>query len=434
MSLPHPLLTPLRQAIRAGVAQKLPCLVGLRADEAPAAAAKVRPPLNLAVVLDVSPSMAGQSIAQAREAALLLIQRLAATDRVALITYATTAEVLMPSSVVGEARDEACRRLRQVTVREASTALHAGWLHGAQAIAPHVAPGITSRVLLLSDGQANAGETRLPQLGEGAQRLREEAGITTSTYGIGQSFNEDLMTLMGECGGGQAFYANEASELAGYFDTELNLLTHAVARQVSVTLDAGATALPTTWLTGRTRQDGTVALGDVVAGATSWALVEFDLPALAQGTGVDLSAVISWTDSEGAPQRQTVQVRVTTQAEAGEEDPVVAERVRETEAARLQRAARTMVSSGNWDGARVVLGNLQAMAGQNAYVSSVSSTLNNLLERGDAQAFAKEASYASHTMSTRAFHNHEDVTQMTDVLGLRKAVQGKASPTTRPQS
>lgn len=426
MTTPHPLLTPLRQAIQAGAVQKLPCLVGLRADEAPATLAPVRPPLNLAVVLDVSPSMAGAALAQAREAAILLIQRLAATDRVALITYATTADVLMPSSVVGEAREEACRRLRQVTTRETSTALHAGWLHGAQAIAPHVAPGVTSRVLLLSDGQANTGETRLPALGEGAQRLRDEAGIATSTYGIGLSFNEDLMTLMGECGGGQAFYANEAGELAGYFDTELNLLTHAVARQVQITLDASASAVPATWLTGRLRTDGAVALGDVVAGATSWALAEFDLPAMAEGESLTLTATMRWTDAQGAPQSQDVQVQVVAQAIAGAEDPVVAERVREAEAARLQREARTLVSHGNWVGARGVLGNLQAMAGQNAYVSSVASTLSELLDKGDAQAFSKEASYASHTMSTRSFHNHEDITQMGDSLGLRKAVQGKS--------
>lgn len=428
MTQPTFRLTPLRLAIRAGAAQTVPCLVTLTAEEASTSdAPAARPPLNLALVIDVSPSMSGEPIAQAREAAIMLLQRLAPTDRVALITYATTAEVLMPSVLVGEARDEACRRLAAVTTREVSTALHAGWLHGAQAIAPHVSAQVTSRILLLSDGQANQGETNTEVLGEATRHLLEETGITTSTYGVGNHFNHALMTLMGECGGGQAFYATEAGELAGYFDTELSLLTHSVARQVSaqVTTPFGQSV---TWVTGRPNASNEVRLGDLVAGATSWALATVHVPATLDHQTVELRGQASWTDNAGVQHQASVSVNVTLTDHEGAEDPLVAERVRETEAARLQREASEAVARGNIEGARGMLRSLSAMAGSNAYVSSVTNQLSDLLDKGDAGVFQKEAYYAAHSMSTRQVSNTEDTTVLSvDGLGLRKSVQGRSA-------
>lgn len=435
MSQPVLRLTPLRAALMAGAAQDLPCLVSLTAADAPVTEG-TRPPLNLALVLDVSPSMdsiafgasqAVRPIEQAKEAARLLIARLAPTDRVALVIYASTATILMPSSPIGECRDRALQLLAGVHTRESSTALHAGWLHGAQAIAEHVAPNVQSRILLLSDGGANEGERRSEALGAHANRLLNEAGISTSTYGVGQHFNEDLMTTMGQSGGGQAFYAAEASELAAYFDTELNLMAHCVARQIEVSVTA-PTEGTLSWLTGRPNDQGQVRLSDLVAGTNSWALASLRLPATTAGTALPLRAQARWVDAQGNPHEASVEIQVLLGAEAGAEDTLVAERVREAEAARLQRAAREQVARGDFAGATATVQTMSAMAGSNAYVASVANNLSALLARGDTHVFQKEAAYASYSMSTRSVSNDEDVTSLaTDRLGLRKSVQGRAS-------
>jgi Ca-activated chloride channel homolog len=437
MSQPALRLTPLRAALKAGAAQDLPCLVSLVADDTPVAETATRPALNLALVLDVSPSMdsvplgasnATRPIEQAKEAARLLIARLAPTDRVALVIYATTATVLMPSSPISECRDQALRLLANVTTRETSTALHAGWLHGAQAIAPHVAPDVLSRILLLSDGAANTGECRSEALAGHTGTLLREAGISTSTYGVGNHFNEELMTMMGQSGGGQAFYATEASELADYFDTELNLMAHSVARQIEVTLTAPSEG-SFAWLTGHPHGPS-VRLSDLVAGTNSWALALVKLPATLAGQAVPLSAQARWVDSQGVAHTASTEVQLVLSEEAGEEDAQVAERFKEAEAARLQREARAQAARGDFAGAQMTVQAMASMAGSNAYVASVANNLNTLLEAGASHRhlFQKEAAYGAYSMSTRSVLNGEDVTSLkADRLGLRKSVQGRSA-------
>ena len=53
-------------------------------------------------------------------------------------------------------------------------------------------PQEVNLALLLSDGQANVGETDLEQIGSRALDAREH-GITVSTLGVGRNYNEALM-------------------------------------------------------------------------------------------------------------------------------------------------------------------------------------------------------------------------------------------------
>jgi Ca-activated chloride channel family protein len=55
---------------------------------------------------------------------------------------------------------------------------------------------VLSRVILLSDGCANDGLTEVPQIAAHVSELAQ-AGVTTSTYGLGRHFNE---ALTGACG------------------------------------------------------------------------------------------------------------------------------------------------------------------------------------------------------------------------------------------
>jgi len=62
------------------------------------------------------------------------------------------------------------------------TALFDGWRAGATEVAEHLDPVAMNRVLLLFDGQANEGHAR--------------RGISTSAFGLGDDFDEDLMGAM----------------------------------------------------------------------------------------------------------------------------------------------------------------------------------------------------------------------------------------------
>jgi hypothetical protein len=57
-------------------------------------------------------------------------------------------------------------------------------------------------------------------------------GISTSTYGLGHHFNDDLMLAMAKAGRGNAYYGQTAADLAEPFQAELALLTSLCAHGV----------------------------------------------------------------------------------------------------------------------------------------------------------------------------------------------------------
>ena len=61
-----------------------------------------------------------------------------------------------------------------------------------------------SRVLLLSDGLANRGITDPQKMGKIIQQVYREEGISLSTFGVGSDYDEKLMIMLGEYGGGNA--------------------------------------------------------------------------------------------------------------------------------------------------------------------------------------------------------------------------------------
>ncbi|HYT43934.1 MAG TPA: hypothetical protein VEP90_16460, partial [Methylomirabilota bacterium] len=67
----------------------------------------------------------------------------------------------------------------------------------------------TNRLILLSDGQANAGETKRIVLSKESFKARE-LGITTSTIGIGNDFEEDILAALASESGGRFWYIQES--------------------------------------------------------------------------------------------------------------------------------------------------------------------------------------------------------------------------------
>ena len=94
-----------------------------------------RPPLNLAFVVDRSGSMSGGALELARQGVEHALRLLDARDRVALVVYDDTIDVLLTlRHAEQEALDKAQRRLRRVQPR-GSTDLAGGWLTGCDQLA-----------------------------------------------------------------------------------------------------------------------------------------------------------------------------------------------------------------------------------------------------------------------------------------------------------
>ena len=188
-----------------------------------------RLPLNLSLVIDRSGSMNGEPLEEAKKCASMLVDRMSEKDRLSVVTYESHAEVLVTSQPVSH-KSRLKSQIRGITTG-GMTALYDGWSLGAEEVAKNSNDNFISRVLLLSDGQANRGLTDDDVIASHCRKMAE-AGVTTSTYGLSEHFNENLMAGMASAGQGQAHYGQTAEDLMDPFQEEFDLLEALLARRM----------------------------------------------------------------------------------------------------------------------------------------------------------------------------------------------------------
>lgn len=255
-----------------------------------------REPLNFVAVLDISGSMGGAKIQAAREAVRQAVQRLQDGDWFSLVTFSSDVRCpLVPKQV-----DAGFRRVIESALQEVQaggqTALCGGLELGIEQAS--VKKQKTNLVLLLSDGQANVGETDVEAVGRRALAARKK-GVTISTLGVGNDYNEALMAEIALDGGGRFYHVANAAQIAAYLGGELGEMASLAARGavVSLQLPAGAGLIP--FSTAYPVQGYEISLGDIPLSTTLEVVVRVLLPPQAAGARLSIAGNLHYESPAG---------------------------------------------------------------------------------------------------------------------------------------
>ena len=408
MTTPTMIITARRPALLAGHDNELDVLVRVQAPDAPAELPK-RNPLHLALVIDRSGSMSGQPLDEAKRCAEFVLDGLQATDRLSLVVYDNQVQTLVPTMLLHD-REFARRAIRAID-SGGSTDLHGGWFEGAETLAPHTKENITSRVILLSDGCANHGLLDHDQIHAQCAEFAR-AGVSTSTYGLGHGFNEELMIGMARHGQGSSYYGQTADDLMDPFREEFELLNALCARRLRLEI-APAAGVKAKMLNDYVA-DGENAwlLPNLAFGGEAWAVIRLRVSSPAAAGDAEAAALalcsfsLRYTTLDGEPRAiqpmsLALPVRPASAFGAIAEDELVARRTDELEAAYLQTKARTAARRGDWAGVARSLKRAERIAANNPWVAESLNELRELAARKDEVMFAKESAFSARAMSTR---------------------------------
>ncbi|MFZ4816273.1 MAG: VWA domain-containing protein [Phototrophicaceae bacterium] len=346
--------------------QKLYLLARLIAGPAPDSGQ--RRPLNLSLVIDRSGSMAGSKIDYTRQAAQMLVQNMSSNDTLSVVLYNENVETLLPPQQV-QHKDLINQRIKQIKAG-GTTNLSGGWLEGVKWVAEQLQPEVVNRVILMSDGLTNRGITSPEKLIELARQKRE-GGVTTTTMGLGEDFNEDLLISMADAGGG-AFYFIESPEVTpGIFQEELKGLLSLVGQNLSIQV------IPTNDVTtvrqlnnypSEVKGAGTLfRLGDVFGEEIKSLMLELHIPALQSIGQVEIAKLRFEYDEilaeERGTEHRTLELAVMVNVKSAAELPAgVAQQNKEVtrsvlllSAAEARRQAIRMADGGQYNEAASVL-------------------------------------------------------------------------------
>ncbi|UXX93465.1 von Willebrand factor type A domain-containing protein [Streptomyces sp. AD2-2] len=197
--------------VRVGLATRPQSRLRSTGGTATTDSATERPPAALTFVIDVSGSMSETGrLDLAKKSLDEMTDRLHDDDSVALVTFSDEAETVLPMTRLGGHRGQVHDAVDELETQSA-TNLGAGVETGYATATEGLRKGATNRVVLISDGLANTGDTSADSILDRIAHERRDHGITLFGVGVGSDYGDALMEKLADKGDGHtAYVANDA--------------------------------------------------------------------------------------------------------------------------------------------------------------------------------------------------------------------------------
>jgi len=187
-------------------------------------------PLNVALVLDRSGSMAGDPFRNMVGAAETFVNQLRDGDRISVIAFSDGVYEGVPPIVI----DPNTRAAAVASIRGlrdgGGTNFSGGLLAGLYEVFSAFQYWQLNQVILFSDGQPNIGITSTSELARIAERAAEH-GVSVTTIGFGMEHDELLMQGIADASGGYYYYVDKPDDFSQIFQREAGAILRTAARR-----------------------------------------------------------------------------------------------------------------------------------------------------------------------------------------------------------
>ncbi|MEM9905889.1 MAG: VWA domain-containing protein [Cyanobacteria bacterium P01_D01_bin.44] len=323
-------------------------------------------PLNLCLVLDRSGSMGGTPIQTVKAAAHSIVDQLSAQDRLSIITFDHQAEVLVNNQPV--LNPNLIKQQIDSLKAGGGTAIDAGLKLGIEEVAKGKQDTV-SQVFLLTDGENEHGDNdRCLKLSQ----LAVDYGLTVSTLGFGDHWNQDVIEKIADTGGGSLSYIQNPEDAIAQFSNLFTRvqsvgLTNAYLRLTLTPhtrlaeLKPIAQVMPDTIELDaqRSHDQAMVRLGDLMTDTPRVVLANLYLSQLPEGTYPIASIQIQYDDpAQGATALMSEHLMVEVTAQTGYQpkpNPQVQQYILALAKYRQTQIAETKLQTGDRTGAVTML-------------------------------------------------------------------------------
>ncbi len=242
-------------------------------------------PANLVFLIDASGSMQDQSkLPLLRKSLKLMLNELGEQDRIAIVTYAGSAGLVLPSTPATQ-KERIISTLDRLSAG-GSTAGGAGIELAYKIAKQNLIRHGNNRVILATDGDFNVGVSSTSDLVRLVEEKRED-GIYLTIIGLGMgNYKDGRMEQISNAGNGNYFYIDNIREAEKVFVRELRANMFTIARDVKIQIEFNPTKVAAWRLIGYENRvlaredfdDDTKDAGELGAGHTVTALYEIIPP------------------------------------------------------------------------------------------------------------------------------------------------------------
>ncbi len=288
------------------------------------------PPSNLVFLIDSSGSMRRpEKMDLLKVGFKLLVKGLRDKDRVAIVTYAGSAGLVLPSTP-GTEKDTIMAALDRLRAG-GSTAGAAGIELAYQVALQNFQEEGNNRVILASDGDFNVGPSSNSELERLIEEKREK-GVFLTILGFGRgNYKDSRMETLADKGNGNYAYIDDILEAKKVFVTQMTGTLYTIAKDVKIQVEFNPTKVAEYRLVGYENRmlkkedfaDDTKDAGELGAGHTVTALYEL-VPAIqTPKTGEELKYVKTEVKPEAVESNELMTVKLRYKKPDGDKSMLI---------------------------------------------------------------------------------------------------------------